>query len=676
MTDAPRFTRRHALAAGALASGVGLGATVVRVGSWWKKDTGPGLQILAPEEAELVDAVAEALFPAGGTPELSGADAGVSAWLDAHFVHLPDDTASQLRLLMNALDDWARLTQGARWAELPVERRSAKLESWMRRHLGPRDLRVHGLLPAPRGQGRLRLAVAVRDGEVMRLRTVSTDGLPAVRGHAEAPVEYDVDAVIVGAGPGGSAVAPVLSEAGWTVVVAEDGPTASNFRPNYAHTARYHMQEGGTVLAHGPVPLPVAAGRGVGGGSLVNSAICFRTPDPVLDEWAEMLDDERYRPDPMRLRFDWMEERIQVVPVTEDIAGENNMIVARGVAKLGLQGGLLRRNTPGCIGCGICNFGCPSGGKYSVDRNLLYDARRAGCVVQADCRAVAVTRENGRATGIVGQLHDPDTNEPTGMVRFRAKRAVVLSAGALGTPRLLWYDGLAEALGPVGGRLHLHPGTGVVGKCDHKVHMWKGATQGAYVWDPENPDVLPHTFNAPPEAFMAMSGKVGHAAKELLQEINYLCGLGVMVHDHGHGSVKATKSGRAKISYRWADRDVDTLKKGMVLSGRVLLAGGAREVFATAHGGARHTTAESFERELADMPLHAMQLYSAHPMSTCWMGTDKESSVVNSRGRMHRMAGLYVADAGVFPTSLGVNPQLSTMVISTLIGESILEDEA
>jgi hypothetical protein len=132
VTDAPRFTRRHALAAGALASGVGLGATVVRVGSWWKKDTGPGLQILAPEEAELVDAVAEALFPAGGTPELSGADAGVSAWLDAHFVHLPDDTASQLRLLMNALDDWARLTQGARWAELPVERRSAKLESWMR----------------------------------------------------------------------------------------------------------------------------------------------------------------------------------------------------------------------------------------------------------------------------------------------------------------------------------------------------------------------------------------------------------------------------------------------------------------------------------------------------------------------------------------------------------------
>ena len=49
------------------------------------------------------------------------------------------------------------------------------------------------------------------------------------------------------------------------------------------------------------------------------------------------------------------------------------MIVARGVEKLGLQGGLLRRNAPGCVGCGICNLGCPSGGKASVDGNLIAD---------------------------------------------------------------------------------------------------------------------------------------------------------------------------------------------------------------------------------------------------------------------------------------------------------------
>jgi len=131
VTDAPRFTRRQVAAAGLLAGGVGLGVTALRVGSWWQKDVGEGLECLAGCEVDLVDAFAEALFPAGGTPALSGADAGVSAWMDAHLATLPEDTASQLRLLMNALDDWARVTQGSRFADLPVEVRSAKLEGWM-----------------------------------------------------------------------------------------------------------------------------------------------------------------------------------------------------------------------------------------------------------------------------------------------------------------------------------------------------------------------------------------------------------------------------------------------------------------------------------------------------------------------------------------------------------------
>lgn len=487
------------------------------------------------------------------------------------------------------------------------------------------------------------------------------------------PVE--VDAVVVGSGPGGAAASRVLALGGWSVLVLEDGPPRTRFRPNYFHTARYHMQESGTMIAQGPVPFPVAAGRGVGGGSLVNSAICFRTPDGVLDEWSELLQDDRYRPDAMRPRFEWMEERIGVVPVTEAIAGENNLIVARGVEKLGLQGGLLRRNTPRCVGCGICNFGCPTGGKSSVDRNLIQDGLAAGLRVQADCRVQSVLTEGGRAVGLVGRLMHPDTRKLGPELVVKARKAVVLAAGSIGTPRLLWLDGLAKRLGPVGDQLFLHPGSGLLGICDHEVHMWKGATQGAYVWTPDEPDVLPHTFNAPPEAFLALAGKVGLDAKKLLTEINYLCGLGVMVHDHGDGSVRADANGRAKLRYRWHDDDVATLKRGIVLSARVLFAGGAREVQSTAFGAQRHATVESLEKELWPMPLRSFSLYSAHPMATMTMGVDPETSVVNSRGLTHGIQGLYVADAGAFPTSLGVNPQLTTMVVGTMTGEAILEDQ-
>lgn len=498
-----------------------------------------------------------------------------------------------------------------------------------------------------------------------------------IRGFDDARERYDVDAVIVGAGPGGGAVARQLAAAGWRVLIVEDGPRLSRFRPSWSNSVRYHFQEFGTMVAEGPVPFPVMAGRGVGGGSLVNSAICFRTPAPVLEEWAQTLQDERYLPDNINPIYDEIEARIGVVPVHESIAGENNMIVARGVKALGppLEGGLLRRNAPTCIGCGICNFGCPSGGKASVDRNLIVDARADGCEIQAECKVLDVLVEGGRAVGVVGQLHDPDTRELHGTVEVRAK-VVVLSAGAIGTPRLLYHCGLAKKLGPVGDHLHLHPGTGVLGRCDHEVHMWKGATQGAYAWTPEEPKVLPHTFNVPPEAFVSVSGLVGAEAKQALTEINKICGLGVMVSDHGKGSVRARSNGRAKLSYTWADDDVETLKRGMVLSARILLAGGANEVRATGHGCGWHATAEAVEAEIAAMPLSAFILYSAHPMSTNPMGVDEKTTVVNSRGKAHRLDGLYIADAGIFPSSLGVNPQLTTMTLGTMVGRAIAADES
>ena len=53
----------------------------------------------------------------------------------------------------------------------------------------------------------------------------------------------------------------------------------------------------------------------------------------------------------------------------------------------------------------------------------------------------------------------------------------------------------------------------------------------------------------------------------------------------------------------------------------------------------------------------------------CRMGVDPKTSVIDPSGEAHGVPGLCIADASVFPTSLGVNPQLTTMAVSTKLAQ-------
>jgi choline dehydrogenase-like flavoprotein len=48
----------------------------------------------------------------------------------------------------------------------------------------------------------------------------------------------------------------------------------------------------------------------------------------------------------------------------------------------------------------------------------------------------------------------------------------------------------------------------------------------------------------------------------------------------------------------------------------------------------------------------------------CVMGADPARSVCDPAGRVHGYTGLYVADASLVPTNLGVNPQHTIMALS------------
>ena len=53
------------------------------------------------------------------------------------------------------------------------------------------------------------------------------------------------------------------------------------------------------------------------------------------------------------------------------------------------------------------------------------------------------------------------------------------------------------------------------------------------------------------------------------------------------------------------------------------------------------------------------------------MGSNAATSVVRTDFRHHTTAGLYIADSGVFPTNIGVNPQIAIMALADLCADRV-----
>ncbi len=90
-------------------------------------------------------------------------------------------------------------------------------------------------------------------------------------------------------------------------------------------------------------------------------------------------------------------------------------------------------------------------------------------------------------------------------------------------------------------------------------------------------------------------------------------------------------------------------------------AAGASTVYPLHMDASRYTNWNMARAAISQLPTEVLrwQVMSAHVMGGCGMGMSKESAVCTESGSVHEVEGLSVMDGSLFPTSLGVNPQLS-----------------
>jgi choline dehydrogenase-like flavoprotein len=75
----------------------------------------------------------------------------------------------------------------------------------------------------------------------------------------------------------------------------------------------------------------------------------------------------------------------------------------------------------------------------------------------------------------------------------------------------------------------------------------------------------------------------------------------------------------------------------------------------------------------ADTTPARLTLVGDHQMSTCRMGDDPETSVVNRFCRLHEAKNVFVVDSSFMPTGLGLNPMVTVVANSLRVGTHIVD---
>ncbi len=538
-------------------------------------------------------------------------------------------------------------------------------------------------------------------------------GRPADGGDA---ANAEPDALVIGAGAAGAAVAWRLASAGWRVVCLEQGDwiapealphadedwelrrlTDFNADPNVRRLAAdYPINDAASAFT----PLMFNA---VGGSTIHWSGhfprfhpsdFRVRSLDGVADDWP--LDYDELAPyyalnDRMMgvsgLSGDPAQpprEARQTPPLPLGPLGE---ALVRGFERLGWHwwpsdAAILSAPyaaAPGrrpCNLCGPCDLGCPIGARASADITYWPAALRLGAELRTGCRVREITvDERGRARG--ARYYDP-----TGRLREQHAPVVIVACNGIGTPRLLlnsrsrqYPQGLANRSGLVGKNLMFHVFASVGGIFPTALEAFKG---------PIGTGLFSHEFYETDPARGFLRG--------------YQLQLG-----RQSGPLSTALGGQPAARLPWGDAHHDTFAERYGRMGYLGVMGEdlpetTNEVvldphLTDAHGLpaplVRYRLSENSQRLLAHGVARASEALRAagataivaanplrpsgwHLLGTCRMGDNPRTSVVDGWGRAHDVGNLFIVDGSIFVTSAVGNPTTTIQALALRTADHLI----
>lgn len=483
------------------------------------------------------------------------------------------------------------------------------------------------------------------------------------------------DVCVIGSGAGGAVVAKELAEAGLSVIILEAGEhhDPTTFGTYEPEMLRRLFWDSGLRSTHDGA-IVISQGRGVGGSTVHNLCYAVRPPQAVLHRW-EVPE--------IWAHFEEVEQILGVTQTQETDVNRLNAVIRRGCEAMRWRGGLQRHNRGVCSTCGArCLFGCPVSksaqsestrtGKQSMAVTYIPLALAAGARLYSDCIAEKIHVKAKRAVGVSARL-------PSGELHIQSK-VVVLAAGAINSPQLWLKSRLPNANRQVGKNLHLHPAVFVGGIFNETIDGHLGIPQSYYIDQfldlrrtPDSGYLLMPAFGSQMIVAASLPG-FGRSHQELMERYRHIAALLVLLHDRTTGRVSINHTGTPNISYRLQRSDKQVLVEGAINAARLLFAAGATEIVMpyTEHLPIKTEKDLEIIRQRGIVSNDIM-MASSHPQGTLRMGADRHKAVVKLSGESHAVPGLFVADASLFPTSVGVPPTLTIAALGRHIAGQIIE---
>ncbi|MDQ0582997.1 GMC family oxidoreductase [Streptomyces rishiriensis] len=500
------------------------------------------------------------------------------------------------------------------------------------------------------------------------------------------------DYVVIGGGTAGSVIASRLTEnPDTTVAVIEGGPSDVG-RDDVLTLRRWMGLLGGeldydyptTEQPRGNSHIRHSRARVLGGCSSHNTLIAFKPLPSDFDEW-EAAGAEGWDAASMEAYYARLLNNI--VPVDEkdrNAIARDFVDAARQATGVPRIEGFNEKPFDDGVGFFDLAYHPETNKRSSASVAYLHPVmdERPNLTILLETWAYRLELDGARAEGVHVRTKDGEE------ILVRARREVVLCAGAVDSPRLLLHSGIGpkadlDALGiPV--VLDL-PGVGE-NLLDHP--------ESVIVWETHGP--LPENSAMDSDAGLFVRRDPGHPGPDLMfhfYQVPFTDNperLGYERPPHGVSMTpnipkpksrgrlyleSADPSVKPALDFRYFtdedDHDGRTLVDGIRIAREIAktepLAGWLKREVAPGPDITGDEELSEYARKVA----HTVY----HPAGTCRMGAeDDELAVVDPRLRIRGLDGIRIADASVFPTMPAVNPMIGVLMVAEKAVDLIGDD--